>query len=79
MTEHYVRACMCFVEIQSCWQFFYKNQERILSFSMGHISSRLFARNVLPNIHTENATGLAQTMMLLLMCDPKSLIEPVNN
>ena len=45
----------------------------------GHISSRLFARNVLPNIHTENATGLAQTMMLLLMCDPKSLIEPVNN
>jgi len=46
---------------------------------MGHISSRLFAPNVLPNIHTENATGLAQTMMLLLMCDPKSLIEPVNN
>jgi len=46
---------------------------------MGHISSRLFARNILPKIHAENATGLAQTMMLLLMCDPNSLIVPVNN
>jgi len=25
MTEHYVRACMCFVETRSCRRFFYKN------------------------------------------------------